>query len=104
MFTLLIGKKPVAVIDAPESDARELLEQDEFHEDLGELMSEGKPLWNGREKLTLRPSTEEEVQEFEQGAFDDDDEEDDEELLEGATVYFLVPIDDDEDEDEEDAG
>ena len=106
MFTIEIGGKPVAVVDAIESDARELLEQSEFRDDLTSLTSGGKPLWDGKAALTMRPATPEEVDEFEDSAFDDEDE-DEEELEEddeeASTVYFLVPLDDeDEDEDEDD--
>jgi hypothetical protein len=102
MFTLLIAKKPVAVIDAPEPVARELLEQSDFHDDLMELWSNGEPLWNGSHALDIRPSTEAEIGEYEQGSFDgSEDGLTDEDDGEGTTVYFLVPIDE-EDEDEDD--
>ena len=60
MFTIEIGGKPIAVVDAVESDARELLEQSEFRDDLTSLTSGGKPLWDGRAALTMRPATPEE--------------------------------------------
>lgn len=102
MFTIEIGGKPVAVVDATEAGTRELLEQEDFQEDLASLTSSGQPLWDGNAALTIRPSTEDEIAEFEDSAFDDEededaeeDEEDDEDV---STVYFLVPLDDDEDE------
>ena len=102
MFTIEIGGKPIAVVDAIESDARELLEQSEFRDDLTSLTSGGKPLWDGKAALTMRPATPEEVDEFEDSAFDDEDEEEmEEDDEEASTVYFLVPLDD-EDEDEDD--
>ena len=103
MFTIEIGGKPIAVVDAIEADARELLEQSEFRDDLTSLTSGGKPLWDGKAALTMRPATPEEVDEFEDSAFDDEDEDEEEEEddEEASTVYFLVPLDD-EDEDEDD--
>ncbi|MCP8939500.1 hypothetical protein NK718_13320 [Alsobacter sp. SYSU M60028] len=105
MFTIEIGGKPVAVVDATEAGTRELLEQEDFQEDLASLTSSGQPLWDGNAALTIRPSTEDEIAEFEDSAFDDEDDEDeDTEEVEGdedvSTVYFLVPLDDDEDEED----
>jgi hypothetical protein len=52
--------------------------------------------------LDIRPSTEAEIGEYEQGSFDgSEDGLADEDDGEGTTVYFLVPIDE-EDEDEDD--
>jgi hypothetical protein len=101
MFTIEIGGKPIAVVDAPETDVRELLDQDDFMEDLSSLTTEGKPLWDGRAALTIRPSTPDEVAEYEDSAFDDEDEDEEEDDEESSTVYFLVPLDDEEDDDEE---
>ncbi|WP_128561915.1 hypothetical protein [Methylobacterium crusticola] len=114
MFTLDIDGTPVAIIRSTEARARELLDVEGFKDDLRTMTSDGRPLWSGRaEALTLRPSTEEETETFEdamdEDEFDDEpaadpakgdsrdaseDEEDDVDIL------FLVDIDDDE----EDAG
>lgn len=99
MFTIVIGGKPIAVVDASETDTRELLEQEDFREDLASLTSEGKPLWDGRSELAIRAATQDEIDEFEDSAFDDDEDEDeDEDDEEASTVFFLVPLDDDETE------
>jgi hypothetical protein len=97
MFTLEIDGRAIAVTDAtPEADARELLES--LADEMIELESEGKQIWNGESPLSVRPATEEEIEAFEEAEMDEEPEEDDEPV-----VMFLVPIDgleeDDEDED-----
>lgn len=96
MFTVEIGGRAIAVTNADEAQARELIESEEFREDLTVIHSEGKPIWDGTTKLELRASTPDEVEEFE-SADDLDDEEDSED---DPSVVFLVDIDDDEEEDE----
>lgn len=97
MFTLEIDGRAIAVTDAtPEAEARELLES--LADEMIELESEGRQIWNGESPLKVRASTEEEIEVFEEAEMDEDAEEDDEPV-----VMFLVPIDgleeDDEDED-----
>ncbi|MFE1602678.1 hypothetical protein [Methylobacterium sp. ID0610] len=109
MFTLEINGTPVAVIRASEERARELLDVEGFKDDLRTMTSEGKPLWSGdAAALKLRPSTEDEVETFED-AMDDDEEFDDEpddsgtkaadsaddtdEDLEDVDILFLIDID-----------
>jgi hypothetical protein len=97
MFTLEIDGRAIAVTDAtPEAEARELLES--LADEMIELESEGKQIWDGEAPLKVRASTEEEIEAFEEAEMDEDAEEDDEPV-----VMFLVPIDGlDEDEDDED--
>jgi len=97
MFTLTISDKPVAITNADEDEARELLMSDDFKEDLKMLESEGAPLWDGFATLNVRPATEEEKAEFEQADFDEEDEDDEEE---GPYIMFLVDVTDPDEEDE----
>jgi hypothetical protein len=103
MFTLEIKGRAVAVIYADEENARELLDDEDFQEDLQALESNGEPIWNGKDKLTVRPASESDIAAAD-GNADDDDPDDDEEDEEGELmVVFIVPLDDDEDDDEADA-
>lgn len=96
MYTLEIDGRAVAVTDAtPEAEARELLES--LADEMIELESEGKQLWNGESPLKVRPATEEEIEAFDEAEMDEDAEEDDEPV-----VMFLVPIDGLDEEDDED--
>lgn len=97
MFTLEIDGRAVAVTDAtPEAEARELLES--LADEMIELESEGKQVWDGESPLKVRPATEEEIEAFDEAEMDEEAEEDDEPV-----VMFLVPIDglDEDDEDED---
>jgi hypothetical protein len=47
MFTLEIAGKPIAITDASEVDAREVLESETFKQDLMHIESDGAPLWDG---------------------------------------------------------
>lgn len=98
MFTLEIGGRPMAVMNTGEEDARAIVEGDGFREDLTRLKSANVPLWDGQATLNLRPSTEEEIAEFEESQEEDDEEDDDEDAT---TILFLVPLDDEEDDEEE---
>ncbi|MBB3021733.1 hypothetical protein FHR70_004839 [Microvirga lupini] len=98
MFTLTISDKPVAITNANEEEARELLMSEEFKDDLKVLESEGAPLWDGFASLNVRPATEEEKTEFEGADFDEDEEDDDEE--EGPYIMFLVDVTDPDEDDE----
>jgi hypothetical protein len=98
MFTLTISDKPVAITNANEEEARELLMSEEFKDDLKVLESEGAPLWDGFASLNVRPATEEEKAEFEGADFDEEEEDDDEE--EGPYIMFLVDVTDPDEEDE----
>jgi hypothetical protein len=105
MYTLDIAGKPVAITDADEAQARELFNSDAFKEDIAAMESDGKPLWDGKTPLVIRPASKEESENFEQ-ALDDDDDDDNEggDALDedevGINVLFLVPVDEYDDEDE----
>lgn len=92
MFTLTISDKPIAITNADEEEARELLMSEDFMEDLKYLESEGAPIWDGVASLSVRPATEEEKAEFADADFDD--EEDDEDEEEGPYIMFLVDVTD----------
>ncbi|ACA20896.1 conserved hypothetical protein [Methylobacterium sp. 4-46] len=109
MFTLEINGTPVAVIRATETQARELLDVEGFKDDLRTMTTEGRPLWSGEDSaLKLRPSTEDEVDTFDE-AMEEDEEFDEEPDDSGATaasgtsdeeepddvdILFLIDIDD----------
>jgi hypothetical protein len=99
MFTLTISDKPVAITNANEEEARELLMSEEFKDDLKVLESEGAPLWDGFASLNVRAATEEEKAEFEGADFDEDEEDDDEEE-DGPYIMFLVDVTDPDEEEE----
>ncbi|EIM24569.1 hypothetical protein [Microvirga lotononidis] len=99
MFTLTISDKPVAITNADEDEARELLMSEDFKDDLKVLESEGAPLWDGFATLTVRAATEEEKNEFENADFDDDEDDDDGE--EGPYIMFLVDVTDPDELEEE---
>jgi hypothetical protein len=98
MFTLTISDKPVAITNANEEEARELLMSDDFKEDLKVLESDGAPLWDGFASLNVRAATDEEKAEFEDADFDEEDDEDEEE--EGPYIMFLVDVTDPDEGDE----
>ncbi len=100
MFTLTISDKPIAITNANEEEARELLMSEDFKEDLKYLESEGAPIWDGFATLDVRPATEEEKVEFEGADFDDEEDEDDDEE-DGPYIMFLVDVTDPDEADEE---
>ena len=98
MFTLIISDKPVAITNAEEEEARELLLSEDFKDDLKVLESNGAPLWDGFASLEIRAATDTEKAEFEDADFDeegDDDEDDD-----GPYIMFLVDVTDPDEGDE----
>ncbi|KLK93123.1 hypothetical protein AA309_11250 [Microvirga vignae] len=100
MFTLTISDKPIAITNADEEEARELLMSEDFKEDLKYLESEGAPIWDGFATLNVRPATEEEKAEFEGADFDDEEDEDDDEE-DGPYIMFLVDVTDPDEADED---
>ena len=94
MFTLEIKGTAIAVTNATEDEAAGLFESEEFKEDLKTLTSDGKPLWDGRTPLTIRPASEEEIDSFDEAMndeeYEDEDDADDEEPID---VVFLVEVD-----------
>jgi len=98
MFTLTISDKPIAITNANEEEARELLMSEDFKEDLKYLESEGAPIWDGFATLNVRPATEEEKVEFEGADFDEEEDDDEED---GPYIMFLVDVTDPDEADEE---
>src|ERR687885_718007 len=98
MFTLEIAGTPIVVTNAAEEDARELLESDDFKEDLKTLTADGRPLWDGVAPLTIRPASEDEIDAFDEALDDDSDEDEDDDAID---VVFLVEIDETEEDDDE---
>jgi hypothetical protein len=98
MFTLTISDKPVAVTNAEADEARDLFMSEEFKQDLKMLESEGAPLWDGFATLSVRPASEEEIEEFEEADLDEDDEEDSDEE-DGPLIMFLVDVTEPDDSD-----
>ncbi len=103
MFTLEINGTPIVVTNAPEAEARELLQSDDFKEDLKTLTAEGRPLWDGTAPLTIRAATEDEIDAFDEALtdeeYEDEDETDDDD--EPIDVVFLVVVDEVEEDDDE---
>jgi hypothetical protein len=97
MFTLTISDKPVAITNADEEEARDLLMSEDFKEDLKVLESDGAPLWDGVASLNVRAATDEEKAEFEDADFDEEDDDDEEE---GPYIMFLVDVTDPDGDDE----
>ena len=104
MFTLEIAGTAIVVTNAAETEARELLDSEDFKEDLKSLTADGRPLWDGTAPLTIRPASEDEIDAFDEALNDDsyedeDPTDDDDDAIE---VVFLVEVDGTE-EDEDDA-
>jgi hypothetical protein len=98
MFTLTISDKPIAVTNANEDQARDVLMSEDFKQDLKVLESEGEPLWDGVATLSVRPASAPEIVEFD--ATDENKGsagiEDDAPL-----ILFLVDINDPDEPDED---
>ena len=107
MFTLEIDGTAIAVINGDEATARDLFTCDGFKEDIRSMTTAGRPIWNGTSALTVRKSTEDEIEEFEDALASDDGEGDFEpdaqHEAEGdgsddedeADIVFLLDIDED---------
>jgi hypothetical protein len=107
MFTLEINGTALVVTNADEEQARELLESEDFKEDLRTLTADGRPLWDGSAALTIRPATADESEAFEDALEDEDYEEEEDEDDETGDeepidIVFLVEVDESDDEDEDD--
>ena len=89
LFTLDIAGKPIAVTDASEDDAREVLESETFKQDLMQIESEGAPLWDGFASLSVRPATRAEIAAFETTPMAEGEEVDETAPM----IMFLVDID-----------
>jgi hypothetical protein len=104
MFTLEINGKALVVTNADEDSARALLESEEFKQDLQSFTSDGLPLWDGSATLMIRPSSEDEIETFDEALDDEDYEEegpeadnDDDDDEEPIDIVFLVEIDEEND-------
>lgn len=64
MFTLEIGGKAMAMIQADKTQALAFFGAETFKHDMQRWISDGKPLWDGRTEFNVRPSTEEEIAHF----------------------------------------
>ena len=96
MFTLEINGRAVAVIEADEEQARDLVEDEDFQDDLQSMESEGEPLWDGTTPLIVRRSTQDEIEASQAALGEDDEDEDDDEAADGELfVVFIVPVDED---------
>lgn len=93
MFTLEIGGKAIAVVDADEARARAVFESDVFKQDLTVMTSQRTPLWDGTAPLNVRPASQQERAASETLGPDPDEFDDEED--DGLYVVFLVPIDHD---------
>ena len=103
MFTLEIAGTASVDTNAAEVEARELLESEDFKEDLKALTADGRPLWDGRAPFTIRPASEDEIDAFDEAlndeTYEDEDPTNDDD--EAIDVVFLLEIDeigDDEDD------
>ncbi|MCJ2010977.1 hypothetical protein [Methylobacterium sp. J-076] len=108
MFTLEIEGTAVAVINSDEAAAQDLFTCDGFKEDIRTMTSGGKPLWDGKAALTVRPANEDEIEVFEDALAEDDgegdfvddprhaDAEPSEDEEDEADIVFLVDIDEDD--------
>jgi hypothetical protein len=96
MFTLEIGGRPTAIIDADERGARELFEGEVFKTDMQRWLTDGQPIWDGRAELRIRPSSENEIAEFEPEEIRQHGDRDD-----MPTVMFLIDANDPDDIEED---
>jgi hypothetical protein len=93
MFTLEIGGTAVAITDADEAQAWEIIDSDAFRQDLRAMTSDGAPLWDGKAPLVIRPASRQEIEAFGAPGLDLDDADD--EADDGVFVTFLIPVDHD---------
>ena len=98
IFVLEIKGTAVLAFDADSvDDARAYAASAGEEQDLEELTSNGKPLWNGKDEIGVRPATEEEADLFEEqraADWEDEPHADSEDF-----AVYLVPLDEpDEDE------
>ena len=101
IFVLEIKGTAILAFEADDLDeARAYAESAGEEEDLTELTSNGKPLWNGSDPITVRSATDDEAGLFEEERAEDWEDEphtDAEDFM-----IYLVPLDESEDDDEED--
>lgn len=86
IFVLLAGDRPVLAFEARNTaEARELCSEPWLLDDLSSLKSEGRPVWNGQDKISVRPASADEVSLFREA----DGTGDSEEIL----LVYLVALD-----------
>lgn len=86
VFVLVVGDTPILAFEARNTpEARELCSEPWLLDDLGSLKSEGRPIWNGQDKISVRPANPDEVSLFREA----DGTEDAEEIL----LVYLVALD-----------
>ncbi|HEX2652021.1 MAG TPA: hypothetical protein VHN11_00020 [Xanthobacteraceae bacterium] len=66
IYTILADDNPVAALQATGAEARELLKEKWFHEELAALKVDGQPLYKSGTRLRARPATEEEWRVYDQ--------------------------------------
>jgi hypothetical protein len=96
MFTLEVDGAPVAVTKGNPGEARAIFDGSEFRDKLRKMESDGRPLWNGSGRFTIRPASAAEIRAFVQYAetlgFEDEEE--------GDLILYLRPIDSPDEYDE----
>ncbi|MBI3699885.1 MAG: hypothetical protein HY242_05490 [Afipia sp.] len=86
VFVLVIDERPILAFEARNTaEARELGAEQWMREDLIALTSEGRPIWNGHDKIGVRPGSADEVALYHEA----DGAEDTEEIL----LVYLVALD-----------
>ena len=86
VFVLLAAERAILAFEARNTpEARELCNESWLRDDLTALKSEGRPIWNGQDKLSVRPASAEEVSLFHEA----DGTEDAEEIL----LVYLIALD-----------
>jgi hypothetical protein len=86
IYTILANDKPVAALEANSIEARELLKETWFLEELAALKVDGEPLYRSGTKLRVRPATEEEWTIYEKESSEADDADD-------VEFVYLVDLD-----------
>lgn len=97
IFVLEIKQAAILVFEADNmDDAKAYAQSAAEHEDLTELTSNGAPLWNGTDEISVRPATDTEKDLFEEERGEDWEDEphaDPEDF-----VVYLVPLDEPEED------
>ena len=98
IFVLEIKGTAILAFEADSLDeARAYAESAGEEEDLTELRSNGQPLWNGRDVISVRAATDAEAELFEEQR--EEDWEDEPHADAEDFIVYLVELDDPEDED-----
>jgi hypothetical protein len=98
-FTVTVGNKAIVATKADDAlDVEMLIEDEAFLADLMVLESDGKPIWDGEEKIAFRPSSDPEKSAYDKCVAEAEAEGDYEEGDDFIT--YLVPVTDPTDEDD----